>query len=127
MLLPLNKAAIGDPSQVGVGNTSEIRATLLDLRHIVLTLASRPTHVSELVKYKPELAGTCDAPAAGARGIWVGYQVQPTVWYLKWPQDVVQLYRSRVLTNSDSKMAAVLLQFIVAEQIRPMNRCHTAI
>ena len=58
----MNKTTIGDPSQVGVEKTSEVRAALLDLRHIVLTLASRPTHASKLVEYKPELAGTCDMP-----------------------------------------------------------------
>ena len=31
---------------------------LVDLRFIVLSLASRPTHVSELVEYEPDLAGT---------------------------------------------------------------------
>ena len=37
-----------------------------------------------------------------------------------------QLYRNGALTKSDFEMAAVLLQYIVAEQIRPMSRCHTA-
>ena len=79
--------------------------------------------------YEPELVSTCDAAsAAGAGGIWVGYQVQPTVWRLEWPKDVVQLYHNGALTNSDLELIGVLLQwYIVAEQIRTMNRCHTAI
>jgi len=113
--------------QVGVGQKSETRAALIDLRHLILTLASRPTHVSELVEYEPELAGTCDASAAGAGGVWVGYDVQPTVWRIEWPEDVVELYRTGKLTNSDLEMAGVLLQYLVAEQLRPMDRCHTAI
>ena len=51
---------LGNPSQVGVGKTSKVRAALLDFRHIVMTLASHPTHVSELVEYIPKLAGICD-------------------------------------------------------------------
>ena len=82
--------------------------------------------------YDPELASTCDASAAGAGGVWVGYQMQPTVWRLEWPQDMVHLYRKRTLTNLDLEMAALLLQYIVAEQIRRMNLhrmnlSHTAI
>jgi hypothetical protein len=77
---PLNKATKGEPKEVGLGKHRETRAALLDLRHIVLSLAHRPTHVSELVEYEPELAGTCDASAAGVGGVWLGYGVRPTVW-----------------------------------------------
>jgi hypothetical protein len=124
---PLNKATKGDPKEVGLGKHSEVRAALLDLRHLVLTLGSRPTHVAELVEYEPELAGTCDASATGAGGVWVGYGIQPTVWRTEWPADVVQLYRTGALTNSDLEMAAVLMQYLVAEQLRPMEHCHTSI
>ena len=85
LFTPLNKATVGDPAQVGVGKESEVRAALVDLRLIVMSLASRPTHVSELVEHEPDLAGTCDASAAGAGGIWVGHGIQPTVWRLEWP------------------------------------------
>jgi hypothetical protein len=127
MFSPLNKATRGDPPQVGLGKSSEARAALIDLKHLILTLAALPTHVSELVEYDPEIAGTCDASAAGAGGVWVGYDIQPTVWRVEWPQDVVELYRTGTLTNSDLEMAAVLLQYLVAEQLRSMERCHSAI
>ena len=127
MFTPLNNATAGDPAQVGVGKESEVRAALLDLRVIILSLAARPTHVSELVAHEPELAGTCDASAAGAGGVWVGHKIQPTVWRLEWPADIVDMYRTGKLTNSDLEMAGVLLQYMVAEQLRPMHRCHTAI
>jgi hypothetical protein len=112
----LNKATKGDPKEVGVGKRSEARAALINLRHLIMTLSARPTHVSELVEYDPELAGTCDASSAGAGGVWIGYNVQPTVWRLEWPQDVVELYQKGSLTNSDLEMAAVLLHYLVAEQ-----------
>jgi hypothetical protein len=124
---PLNKATKGEPKEVGLGKHSETRAALLDLRHIVLSLAHRPTHVSELVEYEPELAGTCDASASGAGGVWLGYGLRPTVWRVEWPTDVVSLYREGKLTNSDLEMAGVVLQYLVAEQMRPLERCHTAI
>jgi hypothetical protein len=124
---PLNKATKGDPKEVGLGKHSESRAALLDLKHLILSLASRPTHVSELVEHEPELAGTCDASAVGAGGVWLGYGIQQTVWHVEWPPDVVELYRVGKLTNSDLEMAAIVLQYLVAEQMRPLEKCHTAI
>jgi hypothetical protein len=127
MFSPLNKATKGDPKEVGLGKHSESRAALIDLKHLIQSLASRPTHVSELVEYEPELAGTCDASAMGAGGVWLGYETQPTVWRQEWPPDVVELYRAGKLTNSDLEMAGIVLQYLVAEQMRPLERCHTAI
>jgi hypothetical protein len=127
LFTPLNRATKNDPKSVGLGKDSEVRAALLDLKHLILSLASRPTHVSELVEYEPDLAGTCDASSAGAGGIWIGYGVQPAVWRLEWPTDIVELYKQGTLTNSDLEMAAVLLQYLVAEQLRPLDQCHTAI
>jgi hypothetical protein len=100
----------------------------LDLKHIVLlSLATRPTHVTELIKHEAEMAGTCDASMDGTGGIWIGYNLQPTIWRLKWLEEVVELYQAGKLTNSDLEMAGVLLQYLVAERLRPMEQCHTAI
>jgi hypothetical protein len=127
MFSPLNKATRGDPSQIGLGANSEVRAALLDLRHIILSLASRPTHASELVEHEPEMAGTCDASADGAGGVWLGCGTTPVVWRLPWPEEIVQLHQQSQLSNSDLEMAAVLLQHLVAEQLRPLKHCHAAI
>jgi hypothetical protein len=59
-------------------------------------------------------------------GAWVGCNVQPSVWRMEWPDDAVDLCRTGKLTNSDLEMAAVLLQHLVSEQLRPMDWCHTA-
>jgi hypothetical protein len=124
---PLNKATRGEPSRVGLGANSEVRAALLDLKHVILSLASRPTHVSELAEHEPQMAGTCDASSEGAGGVWIGYGAKPAAWRLKWPAEVVELYRQGQLTNSDLEMAAVLLQHLVAERLRPLRHCHAAI
>jgi hypothetical protein len=123
----LNKAAKGDPKEVGIGKKSEVRAALIHLKHIILALASRPAHASELVEHDSELAGTSDASASGAGGIWVGHDVQPTAWRVAWSQATVDLCRKGALTNWDLEMAATRLQHQVAEQLRPMERCHTAV
>ena len=46
-LLQLNKAIKGNPPQVGVGKSGKVQAALLDLWHLVLTLASRPAHTGD--------------------------------------------------------------------------------
>jgi hypothetical protein len=46
--------------------------------------------------------------------------VRPTVWRMEWPTDVVALYREGKLTNSDLEMAGVVLQYLVAKQMRPL-------
>jgi hypothetical protein len=51
MFLPLDKITKGSLKKVGVGKHSDVRAALLDLRNLMLSLASRPTNVSELIKY----------------------------------------------------------------------------
>jgi hypothetical protein len=39
----------------------------------------------------------------------------------------IQLYRDGALTNSDLEKAGVLMQYLVAEQVHPMERCHISI
>jgi hypothetical protein len=92
----------------------------------MLSLASRPTHISKLVECDPDIAGTCDASSAGAGGIWAGHGIQPSVWRLEWAADTVELCKKGELTNSHLEMEAVLLQHLVAERLCPMEQCHTA-
>jgi hypothetical protein len=106
-----------NPKQVGLDKSSEVQAALLDLKHLILSLASRPTHVSELVKHEPIVAGACDEE----RGLDTAIS-----WRLEWPADVVELCKKGKLTNSDLEMAAVLLQHLVAEQLRPLDQRHVA-
>jgi hypothetical protein len=125
---PSNKAMKGDPKQVGVKQAGNVQPALLNFRHLMLALASRPTDVSKLAECDPEMAGSCDTSAAGAGGVWVvSCGVQPTVWRVEWLHKVVQPHRSDKLTNSVLEMAAMLLQCLAAEQSRPMGGCHTAI
>ena len=127
MFLPLNEATHSDPKKAGTGKASQVRAALLNLKHVVLSLTSRPTHVSELIEHKPELAGTRDASAAGAGAAWLRCDIQQTAWQLEWPPEVIALHRKGTLMSSDLEMAGVLLQRLAAERLRPFWQCHTAI
>mgnify|MGYP000096319320 CR=1 FL=1 len=48
---------------------SEVRAALLDLAHMVASLASRLTHVNELVPRDDHFIGYCNACVARAGGV----------------------------------------------------------
>jgi hypothetical protein len=123
-MTPLYKAMRGAPKMIGLGKHSELRTALADLRQIIHSLGARETHVNELVQLTPQAAGTCDAAAEGAGGVWLGAQFQPTVWRIKWPADVVERYRQGILTNSDLEMAAIIAQMLILEQLTPMRRQH---
>jgi hypothetical protein len=124
LMTPLYKALRGEPKMIGIGKHSELRTALADLRQIILSLGIRPTHVDELVQLTPKAAGTCDASSEGAGGVWLGASFPPTVWRVKWPDDVVQRYRQGIITNSDLEMAAIIGQMLILEQLMPMQRQH---
>jgi hypothetical protein len=124
LMTPLYKAMRGAPKMIGLGKHSELRAGLADLRQIIQSLGDRETHVNELVQLTPQAAGTCDAAADGAGGVWLGAHFTPAVWRIKWPADVVERYRQGILTNSDLEMAAIIAQMLVLEQLTPMRRQH---
>ena len=108
----------------------DVRAALLDLRQLVLTLAERPTHVNEiLLPDAPHYIGYCDASAFGAGGVWFSgtCPLPETVWRLQWPQDISAAVVSEsnpagTLTNSDLEMAAVVLHLNTLETVAPTLR-----
>jgi hypothetical protein len=100
------------------------RAALLDLAHMVEHLATRPTHVKELVPGDDHYTGYRDACAAGAGGVWLSGDVtlRPTiVWWVQFSASINSQVVSNAnprgkLTNLDLKMATVLLNYMVLEQ-----------
>ena len=63
-------------------------------------MASRPTHIAELVPLDPVAEGHHDASGSGAGGIWypsatlvpcLGYHVlKPLLWHHQWPGYIKQ-------------------------------------
>jgi hypothetical protein len=119
---PLNNALKGAPAFVGLSRHSEVRHALLDFAVVIRDLASRPTHVNELVQQDLHYTGYCDASAFGAGGVWfgAGKHLPPMVWRVQWPTDITNAVVSTTnpkghLTNSDLELAGVLLQEAVLE------------
>jgi hypothetical protein len=134
---PLNNALKGAPTFIGLPRNGAVRNALLDFAAVIRDLASRPTHVNELVQQTLDYTGYCDASAFGAGGVWFGAKqhLDPIVWRVQWPKDITGAVVSTTnsdgtLTNSDLEMAGVLLQEAVLEAaIGPtqMRHAQTAI
>jgi hypothetical protein len=131
---PINRALRGEPQVIGLGKTSEVRAAFLDLAHMVANLATRPTHVKELVPGDDHYTGYCDACAAGAGGVWLGGDVnlRPIVWRVQFSYSITSQVVSDAnprgrLTNSDLEMAAVLLHYMVLEQAVDLRYIRTGV
>jgi hypothetical protein len=118
----LYNALKGLPTSISLGRHGEVRHALLDVANVIQNLASRPTHVNELVQQLLNYAGYCDASAFGAGGVWFGANLAlpPSVWQVQWPSDITNDVVSDAnpngrLTNSDLELAAVVLQEAILE------------
>jgi hypothetical protein len=128
---PLNNALKGTPAFIGLSRHGKVRHAILDFAAVIRDLASRPTHVNELVQQTLDYAGYCDASAFGAGSIWFGAHkpLRPIVWRVQWPKDITDAAVSTtnpngLLTNSDLEMAGVLLQEAVLEAtLGPGHMC----
>jgi hypothetical protein len=123
LLTPLYWALRGDPKMIGLGKHSDFRGALADIRQIIQSLGEQATHVDELVQLTPRAAGTADASSEGAGGIWLG-SFPPTVWRVRWPDDIRQRYKMGSITNSDLEMAAIIIMMLILEQLMPLKRQH---
>jgi hypothetical protein len=123
MFSPINRALQGEPSTIGLGKDSEVRAALLDLAVLVQDLCKRPTHVKELIPGDDHYTGYCDACATGAGGVWMSGEagIRPIVWRVHFDHAISSQVvsdknpRGR-LTNSDLEMAAVLMHYMILQQ-----------
>jgi hypothetical protein len=123
---PINAAMKGSPKKIVLGANSEVRASLEDLCTLLRILASRPTHVKELVPDMPHYVGYHDAAAEGAGGVWFSLvdNMSPTVWRTTFPWDIAAEVVSDDnpegrLTNSDLELAAEVMAVGIALAVAP--------
>ncbi len=116
----------GSPKRIILGANSEVRAALEDLCTLLRILASRPTHVKELVPDMPQYVGYHDAAAEGAGGVWFSLvdNMSPKVWRAAFPQDIAYEVVSDNnptgrLTNSDLELSAKVMAVGVALAVAP--------
>jgi hypothetical protein len=89
---------------------------------MVWSLASRPTHIKELIPGDDHYTGYTDACATGAGGVWLSGDLglDPIVWRVEFPKHIASQVISDSnptcsLTNSDLEMAAALLHYMVLQ------------
>ncbi len=128
LFTPINNALKGDPTTISLAKDGAVREALLDLAELIRMLASRPTHIHEIVPQAPDYIGLCDASGFGAGGVWFGGEkmLHPVIWRIIFPKSIRDKLISDAnpngtLTNSDLEMAGVLLQAIVLEQVADLH------
>jgi hypothetical protein len=72
LFTPIDQHALSGHPDLAIHGpaNSELQATILDIRTMVLRLGCRPLHVNELVPRPPGYLTYCDASAFGAGGVW---------------------------------------------------------
>jgi hypothetical protein len=123
---PFNAAMKGSPKHIILGANLEVRVALEDLCTLLRILASRPTHVQELVPNMPQYVGYHNVAADGAGGVWFSLvnNMSPVVWRAAFPQDIASEVVSDDnpegrLTNSDLQLAAEVMAVGVALAVAP--------
>ncbi len=123
---PINAAMKGSPTHIILGANSECRAALEDLCTLLRILASRPTHVRELVPDMPQYVGYHNAAAEGAGGVW--FLLVDSMSLMLWQAAFLQDIASEVfsddnpdgrLTNSNLELAAEIMAVGVALAMAP--------
>eukprot|EP00529_Nitzschia_sp_RCC80_P036541 CAMPEP_0113446710 /NCGR_PEP_ID=MMETSP0014_2-20120614/3854_1 /TAXON_ID=2857 /ORGANISM="Nitzschia sp." /LENGTH=197 /DNA_ID=CAMNT_0000337825 /DNA_START=47 /DNA_END=637 /DNA_ORIENTATION=+ /assembly_acc=CAM_ASM_000159 len=93
---------------------AHIKVLCVDWKKLVKLLQCRPTHVKELVPTLPNYQGFCDASGTwGAGGVWFGAEcpLQPVVWFVQWPPNIIQLYKADQIINV-LELATALLHWL---------------
>jgi hypothetical protein len=111
----------GSSKHIILGTHSKIRAALEDLCTLLRILASRPTHVQELLPDMPHYVGYHNAAADGIKGVWFFLvdNMPPVVWRVAFPHDIASVVVSDdnpagCLTNSDLELVAEVMAVGIA-------------
>jgi hypothetical protein len=128
---PINRLIGMQPKMVFWDRAPEAERAMRDWRQLIHECAKEPTNTRELVPGELDYTGTLDASGEGAGGVWLPGErrLKPTVWRVKWPQEI----RDRLvtdrnpdgdITNSDLEMLGALLGWIVLEAITCVRMAH---
>lgn len=121
---PFNRTLAVHPKMVAPGKNGKVHGVFQDWKHLLLEMKSRPTHVNKLVLQKISDIGNMDASGIGAGGVLVSTSgaYHNMVWRVEWLAEISNQIMSKsnrkgTITNSDLEMNALLLQWLVLEQL----------
>jgi hypothetical protein len=109
-------------------NSAQAKA-LIDFQTLMKILNDNPVSCKQLVPGQPAYIGYCDACKFGTGGIWISgiKNLHPIVWRIKWPSPITDCLTAGTITINDLEMAAIVLQYLLLEQLVPMAHLHTAV
>ena len=118
---PCNSLLGKQPPFVYLNRNRPLLSAVKDSQHLLRLSAEFPTPCKELVTGWPHYIGIKDASSHGIGGIIIGEDKLciPTVFRLEWPEDIKQMYRDGILTNSDLEMTGLLLLWLIIEEVCP--------
>jgi hypothetical protein len=124
LLSPCNRLLCKRPDVVYFHRNPPFFLAIKDMRTLLHESTTRPTRCKELVAGWPDYVGLCDASSFGVGGVIIGElsECHPTVSRLQWPPDITESVlsdknRGGNLTNSDLKMAGLLLLWLIIEHV----------
>lgn len=116
-------AATTHLSHVGIGRSSPLRATLLELQWLLtLHRDGPPVHITELVApAKPHVYGSVDASGLGLGGVILPHTlfVRPSIWQLHFPADIRIAISDGQISMVDCEACALLFADILLDLILP--------
>ena len=124
LLSPCNDMMKGMPKFVHLHKHKLLLQAIQDCRTLLHESTLAPTKCLELVSGWPDFVGVKDASGHGVGGVIFGENDEyvPTVFRFEWPDDIKADLNSEHnptggITNSDLKMAGLLLLWLVMEDV----------
>jgi hypothetical protein len=125
LMLPCNSILQLQPAQVYLhNNNKDLRAAIVGMHTLLQQLTIKLMQCRELVAGWPNFIGFKDASSHGIGGIIIGELLKctPTVFWFVWPDNVTKAIVSQsnpagTITNSDLKMAGLLMLFVIMEHV----------
>mmetsp|Transcript_15405 Transcript_15405/g.35256 ORF Transcript_15405/g.35256 Transcript_15405/m.35256 type:complete len:556 (-) Transcript_15405:1075-2742(-) len=126
LFTPFNRVIAQKPKTVWFRQKSALTIALRDWRSIFKESLKTPTHVRQLVRGEPNIAGIVDASGEGVGGVIFGMtdDVVPTVFRFEWPEEVKRQLQTEnnpngTITNSDLEMAGLVFLWLMIEHVAP--------
>jgi hypothetical protein len=124
LISPCNEVLRTQPNIIYLQQNKALRQALILCRTLLHESTTQPTRCKELVQAWPDYISICNASSFGFGGVIVGENSKcpPTVVRLQWPKDITDNIKSdsnpnRMITNSNLKMAGLLIIFLVMEEV----------
>ncbi len=130
LLSPCNWVIKKRPRVVYLHKNRTLLEAIKDIRTILRASTVNPTKCKDLVAGLPDYIGIVDASSHGVGGVVIGElsSLPPTVFRLKWPDDISRNLvsfdnPSGMINNSDLEMAGLQLLWLCIEGVAP-NLAH---